>query len=387
MSAPKLHHDQNSKGEAQVLPVLLHALDRAGWSVSRSKPGSQAPLRARKGGRYLRIVYRQAPQPRRQLLQALLADAILRGRSEAKSGEGFLVVVGAPLISAGMAASIEAYAREVAPDQPFGYVDARGLVRLFGHGLEPANQGPSGGANLRPAGGQPRDIFSDGNQWLLKVLVGRSLQDSLISVPRGSARSAAAVAAQAGVSAPAAWRLFSALKAAGHLDDEGKVVRARDLFARWRAASQRPQRQVGAAWIMPGRDPLQKLRVALARSDQEDGVPSACLGLFAACDALGVGHVRGAPIHLYVRRAGADVLEALGLVLLPQGEPADVIVRVARWPESVFRGAVRRDGAPVADIIQCWLDVSAEPARGPEQAAHLWRRVLGPALASGEAEP
>jgi len=340
-----------------------------------------------KSGRQLRIVYRQAPQPRRQLLQALLADAILRGRAEADSGAGFLAVVGAPLISSGMAASIEAYAREVAPDQAYGYVDARGLLRLFGPGLEPANQLPQAGASLRRGGGQPRDIFSDGNQWLLKVLVGKSLPEALISVPRGSARSAAAVAAQAGVSAAAAWRLFSALKAGGHLDDEGNVVRARDLFARWRAASQRPQRQVGAAWILPGRDPRQKLRLALARSVKEAGIPSACLGLFAACDALGVGHVRGAPIHLYVRRAEADLLEALGLVIVPQGMPADVIVRVARWPESVFRGVVRRDGVPVADIIQCWLDVSAEPARGAEQAAHLWRRVIGPALASGEAEP
>ena len=45
------------------------------------------------------------------------------------------------------------------------------------------------------------------------------------------------------------------------------------------------------------------------------------------------------------------------------------------------------DGVPVADVIQCWLDVSGEPARGAEQAALLWRRVLGPAIANGEPEP
>jgi len=64
-----------------------------------------------------------------------------------------------------------------------------------------------------------------------------------------------------------------------------------------------------------------------------------------------------------------------------------VLVRVARWPESVFRGAVSVGGVPVADVIQCWLDVSAEPGRGAEQAAFIWQRVLGPAIAGGDREP
>jgi hypothetical protein len=64
-----------------------------------------------------------------------------------------------------------------------------------------------------------------------------------------------------------------------------------------------------------------------------------------------------------------------------------VVLRVARWPESVLRGAVSVRGVPVADIIQCWLDVSAEPARGAEQAAFIWKKVLGPAIAGGGPEP
>ena len=39
-----------------------------------------------------------------------------------------LVVVGARVISSAMARSLEQYAAEVAPDQPFGYVDERGLA-------------------------------------------------------------------------------------------------------------------------------------------------------------------------------------------------------------------------------------------------------------------
>ena len=171
------------------------------------------------------------------------------------------------------------------------------------------------------------------------------------------------------------------------MDEGGEPVRMRDLFARWRAAALRPQRQVGAVWVMPGREPVERLRAALAALRADEGRPTACLGLFAACDVLGVGHVRGAPVHVYVRRVEPATLGALGLALAPRGRPADVILRVARWPESVFRGCVSPGGIPATDILQCWLDVSAEPARGAEQAAYLWRRMLGPALTGGEAEP
>jgi hypothetical protein len=138
---------------------------------------------------------------------------------------------------------------------------------------------------------------------------------------------------------------------------------------------------------MPGRAPLRRLCSALADRHRKEEQLSACLGLFAACDALGIGHVRGAPAHLYVRRLDVAQLERFGLALAPGEQPADVVVRIARWPESLFRAAVTKDGVPVADVIQCWLDVSAEPTRGAEQAALIWRRVLGPAIAGGESEP
>src|SRR6266516_137446 len=102
--------------------------------------------------------------------------------------------------------------------------------------------------------------------------------------------------------------------------------------------------------------------------------------MFAACDALGLGHVSGPPVHLYVRRPVPALREGLGVGLAPQGQAADVLLRVPRWAQSVFRGAVRPSGIPAADVLQCWLDVSVEPARGAEQATFLWKRVIGPRL-------
>lgn len=362
---------------------LAAALKAAGWSL---RPGNgRVEFWAAKGARRYPVLFRQARDARRSLIQALLADAILRGR--ACSRGKFVAVVGAPAISAAMARSIERYIEEVAPDQPFGYVDERGLARFHGLGLERARGEPAKGAAPRSAAERPRDLFSDLNQWLLKILAGRNLPPELISIPREPVRSAAELAARGSVSAPAAWRLYSALMDGGFINDAGNLSLARDLLARWRAAAQRSQQRVGVNWILPGRAPLDRLRAALAKLRKEEEQPSACLGLFAACDALGVGHVRGAPVHLYVRHLRPELLDRLGVAIAHDGQQPDLLLRVARWPESVFRAAVNVDGVPVADVIQCWLDVSGEPARGAEQAAFIWRRVLGPAIANGEPEP
>jgi hypothetical protein len=107
----------------------------------------------------------------------------------------------------------------------------------------------------------------------------------------------------------------------------------------------------------------------------------ACLGLFAAADGLRVGHVSGVPRHISVRRMprfnraspGSNPWNAL--LPFPKEAP-HVLLRVARFPESTFRGAVRRDGVMVADVIQVWLDVLNHPTRGQEQAEHIFRKVL-----------
>ncbi len=93
---------------------------------------------ASKGARRVAIELKQIREPRRRLVQALLADAILRGRALVGPGRQFLAVVGAPAISDAMAESLERYLAEVAPGQPFGYVDERGLVRLHAPGFDNA---------------------------------------------------------------------------------------------------------------------------------------------------------------------------------------------------------------------------------------------------------
>ena len=96
----------------------------------------------------------------------------------------------------------------------------------------------------------------------------------------------------------------------------------------------------------------------------------AYFGLFAAAEALGFGHVRGVPPHVYIRSLRPSGLAAWkNLVPAKTAEKPDLIVRQADVSQSISRGAVRPNGLATTDILQVWLDVSAHPSRGHEQAS------------------
>jgi hypothetical protein len=112
--------------------------------------------------------------------------------------------------------------------------------------------------------------------------------------------------------------------------------------------------------------------------------PRVCLGLFAAAEALGLGFVHGVEPYLYLERMSQDVLESLGLSANGAEQHADIFIRIPGNRESVFRGAVLKDGMPSSDILQVWLDVAQHPSRGKEQADLIWRRILAPAFEANE---
>jgi hypothetical protein len=183
----------------------------------------------------------------------------------------------------------------------------------------------------------------------------------------------------------------------GFLDEPSpilRLVRLDDLFRRWQADSLRPGRDVPMRWILRG-DPARQLHDAVQAQALESAAPQfrsqraearpqrLCLGLFAAADALGLGFVQGAAPFVYLERLEPGVLERLGLSLEAPGPSPDVYVRVPAARESVFRGAVSRDGVPVSDVLQVWLDSGAYPSRGREQADLIYGRVLRPLLGKG----
>jgi len=215
---------------------------------------------------------------------------------------------------------------------------------------------------------------------------------------RGHYQGASQLAEAAGVSVMSAFRFVEEFSKEGFLESGLGVlqlVRLRELMNRWVAASQRRVLEIPMRWILHrGKKALwnavryYRSDEAMASANPADQLfsprPRLCLGLFEAAEGLGIGFVHGVKPYLYLERLNAEVLKELGLSGNAEEEEADLYVRIPGNRENVFRGVVRKNGVPVSDILQVWLDVSQHPSRGKEQADLIWRKILSPALESSE---
>ncbi len=373
-----------SRGE-RLEQRVVDRLRRAGWKVRRP-PAAGEPrpdLLAQRGRHSYVIEVKSAPDGRRDRLLPLLAQAILQARAFAARSPAPvapLAVVGAERVSEALVGDLDRFVQQYAPDVAVGLIDMEGFQWFRGPGLDPSMHAPRGRAErrlrVRATEGAGAHLFSDLNQWMLKVLLAPKIAPDLLHAPRGEYRNASQLAAAANVSVMSAFRFVRQLRLDGFLDESSSIlrlVRIDDLLRRWQAESLRPVRDVPLRWILQG-DPARQLHDALRAN------VSCCLGLFAAADALGLGFVHGVAPFVYLERLEPAALDRLGLSLEAPGDAPDVYVRVPAARASVFRAAVRRDGVPVSDAVQVWLDAGAYPARGAEQADLIYRRVLRPLL-------
>jgi hypothetical protein len=351
------------------------------------------------GARKYVIEVKSASEGRRDRLIPLLSQAILEAQSFARQfpeRAAPLAVVAARHVPASVADHIRQFAQRHAPDVAVGIIDGEGLRSFVGSGLEGLDA-KSSSRRARRMASPPHvpDLFSDLNQWMLKILVGQHLPASLISIPREKIRNASHLAKAANVSVMSASRFVNQLANQGFLEEDSEhlqIVRVDELLEGWVSASRKMSRELPARWII--RKTEKQFFASLARYVAESGEerpvsrlrsgqilkpqPRCCIGLFAAADALGLGFVRGVPLHFYLERLDVDVLRELGLSVEDSDRRADVHIRVLSNKEAVFRAAVLCDGLPVSDVLQVWLDASAHPARGREQADEIRRRVLKP---------
>jgi hypothetical protein len=367
--------------------LLKDAFQRSGWRVDANVRAAdrQADMVVSKHGQRYLIELKAASEGRRDRLVPLLAQAILEAQTIAKASSKPampLAIVAAPRIAAPVLAHLEQFVADNAPDVAAGFMDDEGLLRFCGASLEDLNQRPAKQSRLKkmalPESGQ---LFSDLNQWMLKVLLAPEIPAEMLASPRRSYRNASQLAEAADVSLMSAFRFIRQLRQEGFLDEEDeefRIVRREELMRRWQAMYLRSVTDLPMRWIVRGGSE-QRLQDALrAHRASNSGKPRACLGLFAAANALGKGFVHGVKPHLYVEKPDAAFLKGLGLSSEGAEHAPDVLVRIPLFRESVFRAAVECAGAPVADILQVWLDVSALPARGAEQADELRKSVLAP---------
>ncbi len=366
----------------------LRALfESSGWNVrALQDDGADFIIKAR-DVRYA-VQLKFAKEARRSLLEGLVASSILRARAAAHDADARpLAIIASPSISDPLLKELGDFVARFGEGAAWGAMDDSGLVVLHGDGLESIRSERS--YVHKPPLARRTDIFSDLGQWMLKVLLSHRLPPELrVFAPLNEARvnepivNARALAKVAGVSVPSASRFVAALREERFLiENESalRIIRLDEVVDRWRALYKKRPSEVRARWLFAPKDGSRHLNDVLRKYVPKPG-ERACLGLFAACDQLGFRFVRGVAPHMLLEHVSADALRHLGLRLAEPGEAADVIVREPRFPESAFRGAADHEGVQVADVLQCWLDVADNPARGEEMAAHLFERVVRPSL-------
>jgi hypothetical protein len=373
--------DAPARGERAVDEVAS-VFKNAGWRVAHeTSHGKHRPdLIVKRAGVSYAVEVKAAPEGRSDRLIPLWSQACLQA-VRAAGAHAPLAIVAAPKIARKVADHVLNFAHDYAPDAAAGVIDFDGLRQFRGPHLDDlsveAAPRPESRIDRAIESGQ---LFSDLNQWMLKVLLAPEIPDDLLSAPRGRYHNASQLAKAANVSVMSAFRLVVQLQRDGFLDEADgyfNVVRREHLFRRWRGASaSRAVNEIPMRFLLRS-DP----KAELGRMLQSG---RACLGLFAAADALNVGFVHGVPPYVYVQRLGPSNLAAWkNIVRVEGGESPDLILRQASAPQSVFRGLVRAHSVPVCDVIQVWLDVSEHLSRGAEQADLIWQRILQPLVRKG----
>lgn len=378
MENPDLPGRSDAPQRERFAESLLAAMfEKAGWDVQRSPHGGRdrfgPDLVVRRPGIAYAVEVKAGPEGRSDRLVPLLAQAVLQAAHLAGHKAAPLAIVAAPKLSPRAAEQVIKFAEEYAPDAAAGVIDFDGLRMFRGPHLEEMNAlAKNRPASVRASARESGDLFSDLNQWMLKVLLAPEVPDGLLSAPRGQYRNASQLARAANVSVMSAFRFVQQLQREGYLHESApslNLVRREDLLNRWQALAARSVREVPMRFVLPG-DVQAQLRKML-------GSGRACLALFAAAEALQLGFVHGVPPCVYVQRVGPANLAAWkNLRACAPSEPPAVIVRQAPASQSVFRGMVRPGGMAASDILQVWVDVAAHPSRGREQADLIRRRVL-----------
>jgi hypothetical protein len=355
-----------------------------GWKV-QSEPmigPDEADLLVKKGRNAYLMEIKAISEGRSDRVIPLLSQAILQAAAYSKKlGKvSPLAVIYVRDASQLLFDQIERFSRQFAPDVSVGIVSESGGQHFWGEGLAGLNiqRSPISKGRLKsPA--PASHLFSDLNQWMLKVLLAPHIPEHLLSAPRAEFRNASELAGAANVSVMSAFRFVNQLREEGFLDGSSshlKLVRREALFQRWRSAMLRPSPELPMRFLIRGSQQSQ-LREFVTHSH-------GCLGLFSAADALRLGHVKGVFPYVYVPgslRLNRNALK--GLSNVSSDESPDLILKQARVPQSLFRGAVRLNEILVSDVLQVWLDVSSNPSRGEEQAELIYRKVLAKIVEGG----
>ena len=368
-------------------------LAKRGWAVEFGPSDTAgADLIAHDRGQRFMVEIKSLSEGRPDRVIPLLSQAILQAQAHAaiEPDDKPMAVVYVEHASLSLYQSVLDFAERYAPaDVAVGVLSGAGpgLLRMGGmdslaiDDRDKFLQKPRAKAG-RATAQKSFNLFSDLNQWMLKVLLAPEIPDDLLNAPRSRYRSGAELASAAQVSEMSTSRFLQQLRHDGFLDESAGhlvLVRREALLTQWRSAVTRRLPESPMRFLF--RSDVQE-QIAKLVNAQQGG---ACLGLFAAADVLQLRHVSGVSPYVYVPRlppvgrkdGGWEMVKAF-----PDGAP-DFVLRQAPSLQSTFRGAVHRNGTVCTDVLQVWLDVSNHPARGQEQADFIHRTILKPLIEAG----
>lgn len=170
---------------ADLEKKMRDAFRGAGWKVDR---GDDADLVVHGFNRTYVIRMKAAAEGRADRLIPLLAQAILEARVAAREQGGRAIpvaIVAVRRLPPRTLKQLSEFARVHAPDVAFGAIDAQGLRHFSGKGLQALNAQPRTPTSRGLMVGPKVGLFSDLNQWLIKVLLAPYLNDrKRLNAPR-----------------------------------------------------------------------------------------------------------------------------------------------------------------------------------------------------------
>jgi len=234
------------------------------------------------------------------------------------------------------------------------------------------------------AGSNRAALFSAKNQWLWKLLVMPGLDPRYWGGPQRRPGSIGELASVSGVSQPGVSSFVSRAERAGFIKRVAsgfQVERHQELLEDWGYAIKHGRKEeLPLRFVYPEESDepwIKKLRAFSEQSRKNSSAPALVIGYHLACHLVGLGRSNVRIAWLYSRERPAEIMSALNLA---KADPdnAQLSLVVPSSPESLFGGFVWADGAPVCDVLQCYLDVRLSPARGMEQADFIMERILRP---------
>ena len=210
-SMPSRYPNPSIASEAQLGRVVANLFREEGWKVveePREKNVAPDFLISGRGKKFV-VELKRASEGRKDRVIPLLSQAALEAAHYSRIMHGHplpLAIVAANRIPESVAEEAKQFVREWAPEVAVGVLDLEGLRLFAGHGLESLSSARRPQSIIRAPNARAPQLFSDLNQWMLKVLLAPRIPDVYLSAPRGHYQGASQLAEAAGVSVKSAFR-------------------------------------------------------------------------------------------------------------------------------------------------------------------------------------